>query len=319
MTAVAPSTVSNSAALRMPNVSRAWSSSARTPSRLRSTPAESEASTFASAPRRAACAARAALRSTIVATTAPTPTNTAMANAFSGSAIVKVPTGGTKKKFANRLASSAVTMAGASPPTSAVATTPSRKASSTVLRLSASRTGRSTRVSRRGRASPTAQAHTLRGPWIRRPVSRRCGSSGWVPRVTTWTSISPESRTMSPAVLGRSAVLSRPRRDVPTTTCVPFTDRAKSSTAVAMSSPTTVWKVPPRSSVSWRSAARVSGLAPRVPSPRTTWTAVRARPAERPAMSAPRRSSASSLALPVSATTMRARAAHVCWIPCCSR
>ena len=37
---------------------------------------------------------------------------------------------------------------------------------------------------------------------------------------------------MSSAVLGRRAVLNRPRRDAPTTTWVPFTDLANSRTAV---------------------------------------------------------------------------------------
>ena len=94
---------------------------------------------------------------------------------------------------------------------------------------------------------------------------------------------------MSSAVLGRRAVLNRPRRDAPTTTWVPFTDRANSRTAVATSSPTTVWKVPPRSSVSCRSRATSSGRAPMVPSPRTTCTATSARPALRPEIRDPRR------------------------------
>ena len=133
-----PSAVaSNNAALRMPNVSQAWSSSALTPLPRPRTPTDKEARTFASARRRAASCARAALRSTIVATTEPTMTNVTIAKAFSGSAIVKVPTGATKKKLTRSPATTAVATAGIRPPTSEVATTPSRKASRTVDRLSA--------------------------------------------------------------------------------------------------------------------------------------------------------------------------------------
>ena len=49
-----------------------------------------------------------------------------MANAFSGSETVKVPTGGVKRKLANRAANRAVTSAGTTPPISDDATTPSR-------------------------------------------------------------------------------------------------------------------------------------------------------------------------------------------------
>ena len=89
--------VSNSAALRMPNVSQAWSSRAWTSLPRPRTPTDSAARTFASARRRAASAASVALRSTIVATTEPTMTKVRIENAFSGRAMVKVPTGATKK------------------------------------------------------------------------------------------------------------------------------------------------------------------------------------------------------------------------------
>ena len=48
------------------------------------------------------------------------------------------------------------------------------------------------------------------------------------------TSMSPESRTMAIEVVGRNSWVSRLCRDTPTTTWVPLTSRAKSSTAAAI-------------------------------------------------------------------------------------
>ncbi len=62
----------------------------------------------------------------------------------------------------------------------------------------------------------------------------------------------------------------RPRREAPTTIWVALTEREKASTAAGMLSSTTVWKVPPRSPVSWRTSARARGVVPVVPSPRIT-------------------------------------------------
>ncbi len=56
------------------------------------------------------------------------------------------------------------------------------------------------------------------------------------------TSMSPDSRiTVAPMPGPVSAAASRPRRLTPITSCVAFTDRAKSTSARGTSSPTTWW------------------------------------------------------------------------------
>ena len=120
----------------------------------------------------------------------------------------------------------------------------------------------------------------------------------------------PASRAISVPLLSRSASRHRLRRDTPTTIIVALTPRAKSTTALGTSSPTTVWNVPPRDSTSRRCSAIVPGATLGSPSVASTCTASRSEPAARWAMRAPRRSSVSPSGPPVTATTTRSRAGH---------
>ena len=177
------------------------------------TPADIAARTFASAWLRDACWARAALRSTMVATIEPTATITTNAKAFSGSLMVKVPTGAVKNQFAASAAITAVRIAGQRPPIRAVPTTPTRYVNTTVVSDTEPATGSSSSVTSAGITTAATQASRRR-----RSAIRRWAAGGPVPTcswVTTWTSISSESRTIGSACVGEQRSLSRPRRDAP--------------------------------------------------------------------------------------------------------
>ena len=124
---------------------------------------------------------------------------------------------------------------------------------------------------------------------------------------------------MALATLGRNSWASRPCRDAPTMIWVPLTDRANSSTVAAMSSPTMSCRLPPRFSASRRCRSISVAEVAAVPSDLTTWTPISDRPATRPAIRAPRRSSIAPSGPPVSATTIRSRAAQVPVMPCSAR
>ena len=91
-----------------------------------------EATNCASARPRVASLARTALRSTTEATVTPTTTKTKSAKAFSGCAMVSDPYGGVNSRLARRPAMTAARAAGTTPPINALASTPSKKISSTV-------------------------------------------------------------------------------------------------------------------------------------------------------------------------------------------
>ena len=120
----------------------------------------------------------------------------------------------------------------------------------------------------------------------------------------------PARRAISVPLLSRTASRQRLRRDTPTTIIVAFTPRAKSTTALGTSSPTTVWNVPPSDSTSARCSAIRAGGALGSPSVASTCTARSSEPAARWAIRAPRRSSVSPSGPPVTATTTRSRAGH---------
>lgn len=218
-----------------------------------------------------------------------------------------------KSRLASTLAMIAVTAAGTTPPISAVVWTPSKKINRTVERLNASRTGRIAPASTSGTVTAETQAQTVLRPAIRNVSGRICDMDfSWV---TTCTSMSPELRTIVMEVLGRTSAASRPCLEAPTIIWVPLLPRAKSSTARAMSSPTTRWKLPPRLSVRSRCRSISAAAAPTVPSERTMCTATRSRPEPRPVIRAPLRSSNGPAGPPVRATTIRSRAAQVPVIP----
>ena len=195
--------------------------------------------------------------------------------------------------------------------------TPSRKISSTVLSARPSRQGSRTAASAQGMTTAAIQATSRRGRgpvWAR--AERVRAALGWV---TTCTSMSPESATMALAVLGRNSCARRPCRGAPTMIWVALTDRANSSTVPATSSPTMSCRLPPRFSASRRCRSISVAEVPTVASDRTTCTAISVRPATRPAIRAPRRSRVLPSGPPVSATTIRSRAAQVPLMPCCAR
>ncbi len=136
--------------------------------------------------------------------------------------------------------------------------------------------------------------------------------------MTRWTSIGPDNRAISVAVEPVKSCLRLVWLETPTTTIDALTPRANSMTASGTSSPTTVWNDPVSSSTSSREACSWLASAPVSPSERTTWTATSSLPAEREAMRAARRITASLSEPPVMATTTRSRAGQG-WSMRCSR
>ncbi len=110
-----------------------------------------------------------------------------------------------------------------------------------------------------GPTTPTSHPETIRVRPSRAPRDtgspRPLATSSWV---TMWTSRSgPDSRATVVPTPGPKTYCQVLRREEPRTICVALTPRAKSSSAAGMSSPTTWWKVPPRSSarVRWRASS----------------------------------------------------------------
>ena len=147
-------------------------------------------------------------------------------------------------------------------------------------------------------------ALTRRGPRPRKP---RLASS-WV---TMCTSILPDCCTTAAPMPSSKMRAHRDRRDVPSTSWVAFISRAKSSSAVGTSSPTTVCRVAPRLAASSRTLAHLRGRDTRPgrrrarrarPSARR-WTSTRSEMPGAPGSPTP--------APPVTATTTRSRASQV--------
>ena len=102
----------------------------------------------------------------------------------------------------------------------------------------------------------------------------------------------------------------RDRREVPITSWVALSSRAKSSSAVETSSPTTVCTEASRLVASSRILAIRPSDSPASPSPRTTWTTISSA-VDFDAIRDARRSNVSDSGPPVIATTTRSRASHM--------
>ncbi|OLT53413.1 hypothetical protein BJF88_11640 [Cellulosimicrobium sp. CUA-896] len=310
---------SSSTARRTANVSASRETSASAVSSPASTERDRAASVDASARARAAWTDRRAPRSTTEATATATSTKSSRASRFSGSATVSSPVGGVKNQLMPRNETTAHARAGHIPPTSATPTVRARNTRTCVGRPTSSSTPSKSRVSSAGAVGastqPAARRRTDSG-LIARRETRPARARSWV---TRWTSSAPERRAISALVDPSSASRHRECRDTPTTTMVALTPRAKSTTAVGTSSPTTVWKVPPSDSTSSRSAASAAGGAAGRPSVARTCTASSSEPAARSAMRAPRRRSVALSGPPVTATTTRSRAGQVPEIACSVR
>ena len=178
-------------------------------------------------------------------------------------------------------------------------------------------------------STPTSVASVGRNTAAENPTSRRGSPSGLRPgrsrqarRASRWvtmcTSIDPDCWTTDAPMPSSNSRANRVRRDVPTTSCVAFTPRAKSSSAPGTSSPITVWNVAPRFFASLRICATACGDAPASPSPRRMCSTSSSAPA-RTATRLARRTSVSVSGPPVTATTTRSRASHVSVICCSAR
>ncbi len=110
----------------------------------------------------------------------------------------------------------------------------------------------------------------------------------------------------------------RDRRDVPITSWVAFSSRAKSSRALGTSSPTTVCRVAPRLMASSRTLPICGAETPDSPSPRTTCTIISSA-LDFDAIRDARRTRVSDSGPPVTATTTRSRASQVSVILLSSR
>ncbi len=173
-------------------------------------------------------------------------------------------------------------------------------------------TGRAARRSaRRWPTGPRARpartsAWRCRGESRRPPTKPRLASS-WV---TMWTSILPDCCTIAAPMPSSKIRAHRDRREVPITSWVAFISRAKSSSAVGTSSPTTVCTVAPRLVASSRTLPICGADTPDRPSPRTTCTTISSA-LDFDAIRDARRTSVSDSGPPVTATTTRSRASQV--------
>ncbi len=258
----------------VPKVSATWCSSASRASRLRIIVEVITASARASASLSAASWLRRAAASTTQATAAPRPTDTSTATPTGQLLTARLPRGSVKNTSTSTPPATAHSSAGRNPPTRATTTVAARYS----IRCSDRSTGAApdprAAVSAAGRASAAIQATVRRRVpsgelrRVRRPGQGRTDLlSTWV---TTCTSMSPDpSMTASPTPrVSRAA--SRERREMPITTWVALTPRAKVRIAAATSSPVTVEKVPPSDSTRCRWRTRSAGELPAMPSPRAT-------------------------------------------------
>ncbi len=226
--------------------------------------------------------------------------------------MVSRPTGSVKYQLSSTKPSSAASSAGSSPPTRATSTA----AASSSISASGSCPGPSTRVSTAVRSTGSSRALSQPATWREResgessgrPCSRRPTWS-WVTRCT---SMAPASEAIRSPLEPTSSRRSRPWRLTPTTTMVALAPEAKSTTAAGTSSPTTGWKLPPRSATSCWTRAIGSPPCGRSPSVASTCTAISSEPAARWASRAPRRSRVSLSGPPVTATTIRSLVGQVC-------
>ena len=128
--------------------------------------------------------------------------------------------------------------------------------------------------------------------------------------VTMWTSILPEFLMVAAPIPSLKMLAHRDRRELPSTNWVALVSRAKSSSAVDTSSPTTMWTVAPRLAASSRTLPISRGDTPDSPSPRTTCTTMSCA-LDFDAMRDARRTNVSDSGPPVTATTTRSRASQV--------
>ncbi len=191
---------------------------------------------------------------------------------FFGSLMVSSPSGGVKYQFRSREPKPAETSAGQAPPSSAAATVSDRYSSMSLARPTPGAQVLSRKVSSTGPPTPISQPARLRARPSR--ALRDAGRPRPAPTascVTRWTSRSgPDSRAAVAPTPGPKTYCQLLRRETPRTIWVAFTPRAKSSSADGMSSPTTWWKVPPRSSTRVRWTASSFGEAEVRPSLRAT-------------------------------------------------
>ncbi len=127
------------------------------------------------------------------------------------------------------------------PPTRATPTTISRKSRISLGSDSASPKGTSAAVMMGSSSSAIAQPANRRlRVSAARDLTRRARplTSAWV---IMWTSMDPESMVVVTPTPRENSCAILPRREAPSTSCVAFTPRAKSSRAFGTSSPTTWW------------------------------------------------------------------------------
>ena len=218
--------------------------------------------------------------------------------------MVRVCSGGVRKKFSSSALSSAASSAGPRPPISATLTTASRNSTTSVDSPNRCAPLTPTAVAAAGSSTPPTQPNRLRQ---RGSAPRSAGSRSPPPAcswVTRCTSMGPDRCTTVAPIPWLNSRASRERRDVPSTSWVALTPWAKSSSAVGMSSPTTVWKLAPIPSASVRQRASAAGWALAKPSPRRMCSTSSSAPM-RAAIRRARRTSVSLSGPPVIATTSR--------------
>ena len=231
-----------------------------------------------------------------------------------GSEMARLVTGGVRKKFRASADSSAHTEAGHTPPSRDTASTPTRKIQPWAL---TSQRGSSREVRPRtptGTRTAPAQASTRRVAGRGAARARPPEDSVWV---TMCTSMEPDCWTTAEPMPSSNSRRHLLRREVPNTSWVALTPRAKSNRVERTSSPaTTCTPAPMLAAIS-----RTCGMWSRAvasPSPRTTCTTTRSAE-DREAMRLARRTSASDSGPPVTATTTRSRASQVSVIRSASR
>ena len=166
------------------------------------------------------------------------------------------------------------------------------------------------RSARRSRTEPRRRQARTPGGCCRGEVrdhSEPRRASGWV---TMCTSILPDCCTTDAPMPSSKIRAHRDRRDVPITSWVAFSSRAKSSRALGTSSPTTVCRVAPRLTASSRTLPICGADTPESPSPRTTCTTISSA-LDFDAMRDALRTRVSDSGPPVTATTTRSRASQV--------
>ena len=204
--------------------------------------------------------------------------------------------------------STAESAAGATPPSSATTSTPMKNSALSPPTPSQGSSS-STITAQIADGTTSAASHDIRCCW-RGEIDDNDHprlASGWV---TMWTSIFPECWTTDAPMPSSKIRAHLDRRDVPSTSWVAFISRAKSSSAVGTSSPTTVCTVAPRLVASSRTLPICGPDTPDSPSPRTTCTTISSA-LDFDAIRNALRTNVSDSGPPVTATTTRSRASQV--------